>query len=1127
MSNSVTGIPTSRVTDSFVRNQILRQCQSTQLTLGKLQQQLSSGYRFETPSDDPIAAMQVVGLQRLLQRKDQVKTNLETTQSYLGATDTAMSDVFKLLVSSRATALGMMNTVVTDTQRQTAAEQIDQTIQQLVNTGNQQFRGRYLFSGSESQEAPFLENSTGMIQYLGNDQHLMSYSDINLLTSSNVTGPEAFGAISTEVKGTATIIPDLTYDTRLSDLRQGQGIGQGSISISDGTILPDGSPNEVIIDLSGAKTIADIAALIKAHPPQGRQLYVDITNKSLTVTMDSPPGTNLIIREVGSGTIAEELGIRNETGTTVVGRPLAPVLRNTTKLDDLFGSYATTVVHSAGTDNDVRIKADTMGTGLNNVSVVFQSDALVTAGNEYVDPITPGPNPQMVVHIASNGMTRAYQVVDAINTAHDILKIIPFSAEIDPLDDVHGGLGAVEFGASASTGSSGSGEPFDKEHGLQIVNNGLSQTIDFSTATTVGDVLNILNGSGTGVIAEINQSRNGINLLSNVSGCDFEVGENGGKTAAQFGVRSMTESTALGGMNYGRGVSTATNSIPVMAEADIHSAAINGNVIIRSKSSDGDPQGNYWNSFEVVFSDTGANPPTVAYNKAARTLTVGIRAGTTTANDVVRTINASAASFDFVATTGQNDNGTPSDGTGLVGTGMTATKGGTPVNNDFTITRSDGVILYVSLSAARTVNDVINAINNDPKNVVLPPTPEHPNPRLYAQLSKYGNGIELVDECGGTGDVVVTKNPFSNAALDLGLVPAGKTTSNPGATNHSATLISLGDLQSGILIKGRNPSSPIDGVKVILDSAAHGVVFNQNTRTLTVGYTAGDTAYDVVAAINTSPAATLFEAELAPISNDGTGAISDGGPFTMSGGSAIGQAKAVANILGWNNDLTFTAKSAGSAYNNVQIQLVGAAGAPTSFARIGNLITITYDSTGGVDANQIVAAWDVPGNWPPGDTTPNDVAIGLDPADGTPNTGMAPVADGTATFSSMSTGDRVVTGADVNPQETQGIFTALLRMRDAIAHNDIQGLGRSINILDEATTNLNYTRADLGAREQGLQMVQDHLSSENIDLQTGLSNNHDVDFVQVVSDLTARQTAYQASLMSLGKIMQMSLLNYL
>ncbi len=74
---------------------------------------------------------------------------------------------------------------------------------------------------------------------------------------------------------------------------------------------------------------------------------------------------------------------------------------------------------------------------------------------------------------------------------------------------------------------------------------------------------------------------------------------------------------------------------------------------------------------------------------------------------------------------------------------------------------------------------------------------------------------------------------------------------------------------------------------------------------------------------------------------------------------------------------------------------------------------------------------------------------------------------------------------------------------------------------------MNYARAELGARQQGLQVVQDHWESENIDLQTALSDNHDVDMVQVVSNLSARQAAYQASLMTLGKIMQMSLLNYL
>jgi flagellar hook-associated protein 3 FlgL len=1141
MTYSITGIPTTRITASFTRDQLLRQTQFNQSALNLLMDQLSSGYQFQNPSEDPIPAMQTIGLQRLIQRKDQVKTNLETTQSYLGATDTALSNITGLLINARTNALGVVGTTTTEIQRQTAAQQINQTIQQLVDTGNQQFRGRYLFSGSESLYAPFTENSAGLIAYQGNDQHLMSYSDLNLLTSTNVTGNEAFGAISAEVKGTSTIIPTLTYDTRLTDLRQGQGISKGSIAVSDGTKNPDGSLNEITIDLSSAKTIGDVAALIKANPPNGRQLYVDITNATITIQLDPALGGNLTIREVGSGTVAEQLGIRNEMGTginPIIGRPLAPILRNTTSLDTLFGSYALAVVHSPGTDNDIRLKADVMGefsgtTALNDINVVFQPDIMVSAGNEFVDPITAPPGSQLIVHVAADGLSQAFDVVNAINHAHDVLHTIPFSAEIDPLDDVNGGLGYVQINASAVT-QGGGGEPFDKEHGLQVVNNNNEQTISFALAETLGDVLNTLNGSGTGVLAQLNQTSNGVNLLSSVSGCDFEVGENGGKTANQFGIRSTKNLTPLSDLNYGRGVSFAKNSYAIMAEAAVNSTATNANLTITAKASvEGPPASNYWNGYAIVLVDTGNNPPTVNFDTTTRTVTIGITQGTTTANDVVQAFSGSAAGADFAISTAANADGTPSNGTGKVDTGIFATSGATPIDNDFTITRSDGVVLYLNVSQARNVENIIDAINNDPKNIAIAP-----NGKLVARQAAYGNGIELEDFSGGPGDVVVTKNTFSQAAIDLGLVPTGQTTSNPGIYDHSATLISAGDPQSGILIHGRDPSSPINGINVIFANSTVippkiDVTYSDTTRTLTVGYPAGTTAQQVIDAINDSSAAVLFQAELAPIANDGSGSVSDCGPFAMTGGTALKEASVTAVIPGLNNDLTFTTTRTNSSYNNASIQFTGQAVTPTFFDYdpMLDIITVHYNTTdnagAGTFASQIITAWADPLNWPVGDTTNQEVSIALDPADGTPNTGLGLVADTSATITPMTTGTLVLTGTDVNPQETQGIFTALLRMRDAMMTNNQSELARSVSILDQSSTNLNFTRAELGAREQGLDMVQNHLTSENIDLRTALSENHDVDFVQVVSDLTARQTAYQASLMALGKIMQATLLNYL
>ena len=65
-----------------------------------------------------------------------------------------------------------------------------------MNIGNQQFDGRYLFAGSNTTVAPFTTTASGDIQYNGNNKNLTSFSDVNLTFATNVTGAEAFGAVS-------------------------------------------------------------------------------------------------------------------------------------------------------------------------------------------------------------------------------------------------------------------------------------------------------------------------------------------------------------------------------------------------------------------------------------------------------------------------------------------------------------------------------------------------------------------------------------------------------------------------------------------------------------------------------------------------------------------------------------------------------------------------------------------------------------------------------------------------------------------------------------------------------------------------------------------------------------------
>ena len=123
------------------------------------------------------------------------------------------------------------------------------------------------------------------------------------------------------------------------------------------------------------------------------------------------------------------------------------------------------------------------------------------------------------------------------------------------------GLGVVDLSATATT-AGGSGTNLDPA-GLQIVNGGQTYNISFNGDKTVGDLLNTLNGSGAAVLAEINPSRHGINILSRLSGSDFSIGENGGQTATQLGVRTFTGSTTLAQLNYGNGVQQPRHPVPI------------------------------------------------------------------------------------------------------------------------------------------------------------------------------------------------------------------------------------------------------------------------------------------------------------------------------------------------------------------------------------------------------------------------------------------------------------------------------------------------------------------------------------------------------------------------------------
>ncbi len=121
------------------------------------------------------------------------------------------------------------------------------------------------------------------------------------------------------------------------------------------------------------------------------------------------------------------------------------------------------------------------------------------------------------------------------------------------------------------------GTGIDLNGGIVITNGGNSITLNFATANTVQDIINIISASGVGIKAQLNEAGTGIEIINELAGARLTIGENGGTTADDLGIRTLRGATLLSSLNEGLGIKpvagddfqiTASNGSVVSVDAD-------------------------------------------------------------------------------------------------------------------------------------------------------------------------------------------------------------------------------------------------------------------------------------------------------------------------------------------------------------------------------------------------------------------------------------------------------------------------------------------------------------------------------------------------------------------------------
>jgi flagellar hook-associated protein 3 FlgL len=233
---------------------------------------------------------------------------------------------------------------------------------------------------------------------------------------------------------------------------------------------------------------------------------------------------------------------------------LSPLLTNSTRLSDLKGAGNTGVqLGSIQISNGTITKVVDLS-GADTVADV--QNAINAAG---VGGITAGlaPDGNSLILNATGGDNITVNEVGGGSTAGD-LGILQTTA---------GGAGVAVDGADVGVKVTNLTKLADLKGGAGIDTTGIiltngqnTATVSLASAVTVEDLLNAVNGSKTGVQASINDTGDGIDLVNPTQGVSLTIGENGGTTASDLGIRSLSPSTLLSELNGGKGVSTSNGA---------------------------------------------------------------------------------------------------------------------------------------------------------------------------------------------------------------------------------------------------------------------------------------------------------------------------------------------------------------------------------------------------------------------------------------------------------------------------------------------------------------------------------------------------------------------------------------
>lgn len=300
-----------RITDLMLSNDFVTNFNKSKTKVNDLQIQIATGNKINKPSDSPEVTSRLLGLKNQSQQIDTLNKNIDSGLSYIQNTTTAMESI-QGVITNVMVKLSNLGNVAASSNLNNFADQIESSLDEILNFSNLKSNGKYLFGGTDYSSNPFgfSSDNSSVIVKAGDISGKQSIrTSQNTFQKINMTGTEVFGTIVNQIGsidssisiGSTVSSQTNVYDT--SGVQYTLKVDYKKTALNKYTMsydITDSSNNSVFTQTPATKSLVFNSSTgyletVDGQPP--KQIRIKADNAKIDFTFDQTS-----IKEAGGST---------------------------------------------------------------------------------------------------------------------------------------------------------------------------------------------------------------------------------------------------------------------------------------------------------------------------------------------------------------------------------------------------------------------------------------------------------------------------------------------------------------------------------------------------------------------------------------------------------------------------------------------------------------------------------------------------------------------------------------------------------------------------------------------------------------------------------------------------------